>query len=88
MFSTQPLRALAHTPAKPESDATPAPDVNVNNWVFSHAVGQAELPVRHISVQDLNSTNRARASGRLVSFNLTAFELAHVSEPVGAGRQF
>jgi hypothetical protein len=28
------------------------------------------------------------AGGRLVSFNVTASELAHVSEPVGAGRLF
>jgi len=29
-----------------------------------------------------------RADDQLISFNVTALELAHVSEPVGAGRLF
>ena len=29
-----------------------------------------------------------RAGGRLISFNVTALDPAHVSEPVGAGRLF
>jgi hypothetical protein len=32
---------------------------NVNKWMFSHAAGPAELPVRQISVPDLKSTSRA-----------------------------
>jgi hypothetical protein len=60
---------------------------DVNKWVFSHAAGP------EISVPDLKSTSRApgrrpAAGGRLISFNVTALELAHVSERVGAGRLF
>ena len=65
------------TGAGPDSDA----GCNVNKWAFSHAAGPAELPARQISVPDWNWTNRA--GGRLISFNVTALQLAHVSEPVG-----
>jgi hypothetical protein len=43
-------------------------------------------PVWQISMSDLNLTSQA--GGRLISFNATALGLAHVSEPVGAGRLF
>ena len=31
---------------------------SINKWVFSHAVCPGELPIRQISVPDLNSTSR------------------------------
>jgi hypothetical protein len=53
-----PKGACTHTSkigAGSESDTR----CNVNKWVFAHAAGPAELPVRQISVPDLNSTSRA-----------------------------
>ena len=53
------FRALAHTPAKPGAGSASGAGCNVNKWVFSHAAGPTELPVRQISVRDWNSTSRA-----------------------------
>ena len=62
---------------------------NLNKLVFSHAAGPAGLPVRQIERAGLGTRQAGRrAGGRLISFNVTALELAHVSEPVGAGRLF
>ena len=75
-------RACTHT-GKTGAGSDSGAGCNENKWVFSHAAGPAH---RRVGL----GTRQAgrRAGGRLVSFNITALELARVSEPVGAGRLF
>jgi len=81
------MGASTHT-GKTRAGSDSGAGCNVNKWVYSHAAGPAELPVRQISLPDSNSTSRAPGRRRVISFNVTSLELAHVSEPVGAGRLF
>jgi hypothetical protein len=67
-----PKGACTHT-GKTGAGSDSGAGCNVNKWVFSHAAGPAELPVRQIGVPDLR-----RTGGRLVSFNVTAKELAQM----------
>ena len=76
------LRALAHT-VKTGAGSNSGTRCNVNKWVFSHAAG----PANWRAGLGTRQAGR-RAGGRLISYNVTALELAHVSEPVGSGRLF
>jgi hypothetical protein len=54
------MRALTHThTGKTGAGSNSGAGCNVNKWVFPHAAGPAELPVRQINVPDLNPTSRA-----------------------------
>ena len=55
-----PKGACTHT-GKTGAGSDSGAGCNVNKWVFSHAAGPTQLPVRQISVPDLNLTSRAPA---------------------------
>jgi hypothetical protein len=66
--------ACTHT-GKTGAESDSGAGCSVNKWVFSHAAGPAELPVRHtrISVLDFNSTSREPGRRPAYQFQCNCF---------------